>query len=413
MQLQRFATVDTLAPSTRSTRIVSVDLLRGLVMMLMALDHTREYFSEIPFPAEDLSKTFGTLFFTRVITHFCAPVFFLLAGAGAYLAVARGKSLPQASRFFWTRGLWLVFLELTVLRFAWNFTFASVGLVQVIWALGWSMVAMALIVKLPIRGIAALGVVTIVSHNLLDAIHPASLGSFSGLWMVLHSPGLVSITPGMSLFVGYPLIPWIGVMAAGYAMGALLERSDRRKWILGLGVALTLAFFVLRALNLYGNGEASTSFFLPSTVGPWKVQPSLTLTIIAFFDTLKYPPSLDYLLMTLGPALIVLACLDGVAAERGLGRILLVFGRVPLFYYVLHILVIHAMAIFVGMLFHQSVSWLWHGGFFLHPPPAGYGHGLPFVYLMWCIALLILYFPCKWYMAFKNRHREWGWLSYL
>ncbi len=413
MQLQRFATVDTLAPSTRSTRIVSVDLLRGLVMMLMALDHTREYFSEIPFPAEDLSKTFGTLFFTRVITHFCAPVFFLLAGAGAYLAVARGKSLPQASRFFWTRGLWLVFLELTVLRFAWNFTFASVGLVQVIWALGWSMVAMALIVKLPIRWIAALGVVTIVSHNLLDAIHPASLGSFSGLWMVLHSPGLVSITPGMSFFVGYPLIPWIGVMAAGYAMGALLERSDRRKWILGLGVALTLAFFVLRALNLYGNGEASTSFFLPSTVGPWKVQPSLTLTIIAFFDTLKYPPSLDYLLMTLGPALIVLACLDGVAAERGLGRILLVFGRVPLFYYVLHILVIHAMAIFVGMLFHQSVSWLWHGGFFLHPSPAGYGHGLPFVYLMWCIALLILYFPCKWYMAFKNRHREWGWLSYL
>jgi len=217
----------------------------------------------------------------------------------------------------------------------------------------------------------------------------------------------------MSFFVGYPLIPWIGVMAAGYAMGALLERSDRRKWILGLGVALTLAFFVLRALNLYGNGEASTSFFLPSTVGPWKVQPSLMLTIIAFFDTLKYPPSLDYLLMTLGPALIVLACLDGVAAERGLGRILLVFGRVPLFYYVLHILVIHAMAIFVGMLFHQSVSWLCHGGFFLHPPPAGYGHGLPFVYLMWCIALLILYFPCKWYMAVKNRHREWGWLSYL
>src|SRR5258708_6730476 len=374
MQLQRFATVDTLAPSTRSTRIVSVDLLRGLVMMLMALDHTREYFSEIPFPAEDLSKTLGTLFFTRVITHFCAPVFFLLAGAGAYLAVARGRSLPQVSHFFWTRGLWLVFLELTVLRFAWNFTFASVGLMQVIGELGWSMVAMALIVKLPVRWIAALGVVTIVFHNLLDAIDPALLGNFSGLWMVLHSPGLVSITPGMSFFVAYPLIPWIGVMAAGYAMGALLDRNDRRKWILGLGVALTLAFFVLRAINLYGNGKASSSFFLPSTVGPWKVQPTLTLAIIAFFDTLKYPPSLDYLLMTLGPALIVLACLGGVAAERGPGRILLVFGRVPLFYYVLHILLIHALAIFVGMLFHEPVSWLWHGGFLLHPPPAVYGH---------------------------------------
>ena len=216
-------------------------------------------------------------------------MFFLLAGAGAYLAVARGRSLPQVSHFFWTRGLWLVFLELTVLRFAWNFTFASVGLMQVIWALGWSMVAMALIVKLPVRWIAALGVVTIVFHNLLDAIDPALLGNFSGLWMVLHSPGLVSITPGMSFFVAYPLIPWIGVMAAGYAMGALLDRNDRRKWILGLGVALTLAFFVLRAINLYGNGKASSSFFLPSTVGPWKVQPSLTLTIIAFFDTLKYP----------------------------------------------------------------------------------------------------------------------------
>jgi uncharacterized membrane protein len=410
MHLHRFATIDASAPSTGSTRIVSVDLLRGLVMMLMALDHTRDYFSGLPYAPEDLSKTFGALFFTRVITHICAPVFFLLAGAGAYLAVARGKSLQQMSRFFWTRGLWLVFLEVTVLRFAWNFTFASVPFVQVIWALGWSMVAMALIVKLPVRWIAALGVVTIVFHNLLDAIHPASLGSFSGLWMVLHTPGLVSITPEMSFFVGYPLIPWIGVMAAGYAMGVLLERNDRRKWTLGLGVALTLAFFVLRALNLYGNGEASSSSFLLSTVGPWKVQPSLTLTIIAFFDTLKYPPSLDYLLMTLGPALIVLACLDGVTAERGLGRILLVFGRVPLFYYVLHIFLIHAMAIFVGVLFHQPVFWLWHGG---HPPPAGYGHGLPFVYLMWFIALLILYLPCKWYMAFKSKHRDCAWLSYL
>jgi len=413
MHLHRFATIDASAPSTGSTRIVSVDLLRGLVMMLMALDHTRYYFSGLPYAPEDLSKTFGALFFTRVITHICAPVFFLLAGAGAYLAVARGKSLQQVSRFFWTRGLWLVFLEVTVLRFAWNFTFASVPFVQVIWALGWSMVAMALIVKLPVRWIAALGVTTIVFHNLLDAIHPASLGGFSGLWMVLHTPGLVSITPQMSFFVGYPLIPWIGVMAAGYAMGALLERNDRRKWTLGLGVALTLAFFVLRALNLYGNGEASSSSFLLSTVGPWKVQPSLTLTIIAFFDTLKYPPSLDYLLMTLGPALIVLACLDGVTAERGLGRILLVFGRVPLFYYVLHIFLIHAMAIFVGMLFHQSVSWLWHGGFLIHPPPAGYGHGLPFVYLMWFIALLILYLPCKWYVAFKSKHRDCAWLSYL
>jgi uncharacterized membrane protein len=412
MHLQRAATIDTSAPSTRSSRIVSVDLLRGLVMMLMALDHTRDYFSGLPFPPEDLSKTFGALFITRIITHVCAPVFFLLAGTGAYLSVARGKSLSQVSRFFWTRGLWLVFLELTILRFAWNFTLTSVPLVQVIWALGWSMVAMALIVRLPVRWIAGLGVAIIVFHNLLDTITPAALGSFSSLWMVLHSPGLVSITPQMKFFVGYPLVPWIGVMAAGYAMGALLERHDRRKWILGLGVALTLAFFVLRTLNLYGNGDAGVQSHFPSSVGPWKVQPSLTLTIIAFFNTLKYPPSLDYLLMTLGPALIVLACLDGVTAERGPGRVLLVFGRVPLFYYVIHIFLIHTMAILLGLLFHQPVSWLWHGGFIIQPPPAGYGHGLPFVYLMWFIALLILYLPCKWYMKFKSQHRDWVWLSY-
>jgi uncharacterized membrane protein len=206
------------------------------------------------------------------------------------------------------------------------------------------------------------------------------------------------------------LIPWMGVMAAGYAMGVLLERHDRRKWAFGLGVALTLAFFVMRALNLYGNSDASTPSLVSSSVGPWKLQPTFTLTIIAFFNTLKYPPSLDYLLMTLGPALIVLACLDGVTAEHGLGRILLVFGRVPLFYYVVHIFLIHAMAIFVGLLFHQPVSWLWHAS--LHRP-AVYGHGLPFVYLMWFIALLILYLPCRWYMAFKSRHRDWVWLGYL
>jgi uncharacterized membrane protein len=413
MHPQRFVTIDTSVPSTRSSRIVSVDQLRGLVMILMALDHTRDYFSGLPFSPEDLSKTFGALFFTRVITHICAPVFFLLAGAGAYLSVARGKSLPQVSYFFWTRGLWLIFLELTVLRFAWDFTFPSVPFVQVIWALGWSMVAMALIVRLPVRWIAGLGVAIIVFHNLLDPITPAALGRLSGLWTVLHTPGLVSITPQMKFFVGYPLIPWIGVMAAGYAMGVLLQRHDRRKWTLGLGVALTLAFFVLRTLNLYGNGDAGISSFVSSSVGPWKLQPTFTLTIIAFFNTLKYPPSLDYLLMTLGPALIVLACLDGVTAERGLGQILLVFGRVPLFYYVVHIFLIHALAIFVGLLFRQPVSWLWHGSFVLQDSPVGYGHGLPFVYLMWFIALLILYLPCKSYMAFKNRHRDWVWLSYL
>ena len=405
------------APSPISTRqlprVVSVDLLRGLVMVIMALDHARDYFSNQHFAPEDLSQTFGALFFTRVITHYCAPVFFLLAGTGAYLAVSRGKSVQQVSRFFWTRGLWLVFLELTVLRFGWNFTFAPFSLMQVIWALGWSMVAMAAIVRLPIRWIAVFGISMIALHNLLDGITPAAFGKISWLWIVLHVSGVISITPRFALLIGYPLIPWIGVMASGYALGALLLRQDHGKLVLRIGVFLTLAFFVLRGLNHYGNSFANGPGFIPSSVGPWTVQPTLTLTIISFFDTLKYPPSLDYLLMTLGPALIALAWFDRVHAEGGIARILLVFGRVPLFYYVLHIYLIHAMAVIVGFWFHQPVSWLWNGGFIIHPAPEGYGHGLPFVYLMWMIAVVLLYLPSKWFMEFKSRHRDWNWLSYL
>jgi len=377
-------------------------------MVIMALDHTRDYFTNLTFQPEDLSRTYGALFITRVITHFCAPTFFLLAGTGAFLAVARGKTITGISRFFWTRGLWLVFLEFSVIGFGWSFVLPF-GFAGVIWALGWSMVAMALIVRLPIRWIAVLGVVMIAGHNLLDRITPDSLGKFSGLWMVLHSPGAYLIKPGVMLFVMYPLIPWVGVMACGYAMGSLLLRPDRRKLILKLGIMITLAFLVLRGINLYGNGTAG----YPFSVGPWTVQPRLSLTVISFFNVLKYPPSLDYLLMTLGPALIALAWFDGAKAERGLGQVLLVFGRVPMFYYILHIYLIHIMAIVAALVLHQSASWLWHGGFFLQPKPADYGHGLPFIYLMWITALVLLYLPCKWYMKFKQQHPQWRWLSYV
>jgi uncharacterized membrane protein len=275
------------------------------------------------------------------------------------------------------------------------------------------MIAMALIVRLPTRWIGALGVAIIGLHNLLDWLSPASLGKAAGLWTFLHVPGLLSITPQISVVVGYTLIPWVGVMAAGYALGALLEKPDRRKRIFLLGIGLTLAFFLLRFLNLYGNGDPSQSSFFPWTVGPWKSQANPTLTVIAFFNTLKYPPSLDYLLMTLGPAFIILAGLDGLSAERGLGRILLVFGRVPLFYYVLHIFLIHTSAVLVGLLCHQPVSWLWQGEFLLSHAPATYGHPLVFVYAIWLLMLVILYFPCQWYAAFKSRHRDWSLLSYV
>lgn len=391
-------------------RLVSVDVLRGLVMVLMALDHTRDFLSYLRFPPEDMAHTYGALFLTRFVTHFCAPVFAFLAGTGAFLSTRRGKSIQEVSSFFFTRGLWLVFLELTVIDFAWGFVpWAQAG---VIWVLGWSMVTMALIVRLPRRWIAVLGLGMIATHNLLDPINPASFGRFSWLWTLLHTPGRIPLTANFSFSVRYVLIPWVGVMALGFAFGGMLLRTDRRKWILTIGMAAIALFFALRGLNLYGNGLAGLSFGYPRSGGPWSVQPTLTLTLISFFNVLKYPPSLDYLLVTLGPALILLGLLDGTTGERGLSRIFVVYGRVPLFYYVLHLYLLHILAILTALAFHQPV---WHGTViadFAHKP-LGYGHGLPFVYAMWILAVAILYLPCLWFMNLRSRHRDWTWLSYL
>jgi uncharacterized membrane protein len=388
-------------------RLDSVDILRGLVMVVMALDHTRDFMTNVRFTPEDLSHTYGTLFFTRFITHFCAPVFSFLAGTGAFLAVSRGKSIPQISWFLLSRGLWLVFLELTVIGFAWAFVpFAVAG---VIWCLGWSMVAMSLIVRLPVRWIAVFGLGMVATHNLLDRINPASFGKLYWLWMMLHVPGPIPITAHFTFFNLYVLIPWVGVMASGFAFGTVLLRPDRRKWILTLGISMTALFFLLRGFNLYGNGTSG----YPFSVGPWIVQPTLTLTVISFFNALKYPPSLDYLLMTLGPALIALGLLDGVRAESGVPRILVVYGRVPMFYYILHIYLIHILAIVVALIFHQPAAWLWHGAIFMLPTPPGYGHGLPFIYLMWITVVVLLYLPCRRFMEYKKKHRDWAWLSYF
>jgi len=306
--------------------------------------------------------------------------------------------------------LWLVLLEFTIVDFAWGFAPWAHG--SVIWILGWSMIAMAAIVWLPVRWIAALGVGMIATHNLLDRIDPASFGKLYWLWMLLHTPGRIPITADFSFSVRYVLIPWVGVMAAGFAFGTVLLRPDRRKLILTIGIVATTLFFVLRGINFYGNGVAGLPLRYPHSGGPWSVQPTLSLTVISFFNTLKYPPSLDYLLMTLGPALILLGLLDGAKATSGLSRILVVFGRVPLFYYVLHIYVLHVIAILVSLASHQPI---WHGnaiGDFAQRP-VGYGHGLPFIYAMWILAAGILYLPCRWFMEFRSRHRDWGWLSYL
>jgi len=406
------ATITTKDPilSASVPRIVSVDVLRGIVMVIMALDHTRDFLTNQPFAPEDLAHTSGALFFTRFITHYCAPVFAFLAGTGAFLSTRRGKSLHQVSRFFVTRGLWLLLLEFTIVDFAWGFVpWAHAG---VIWILGWSMVAMAAIVWLPLPWIAVLGLGMIATHNLLDRVSAAWFGKFGWVWTLLHSPGSIPITSDFSFSVRYVLIPWVGVMAAGFAFGAVLLRHDHRKRILVLGLSATALFFVLRGINHYGNGIAGSPARYAHSAGPWSIQSSLLLTVVSFFNTLKYPPSLDYLLMTLGPALILLALLDGIKAERGLSRFLLVFGRVPLFYYVLHIYVIHAIAIVASLATHQPV---WHGTVIADHAQRqlGYGHDLAFVYAMWLLAVAILYLPCLWFMELRRRHRDWTWLSYL
>lgn len=385
----------------RSSRLDCVDLLRGIVMVLMALDHTRDFFTGLQFAPEDLSRTSAPLFFTRFVTHFCAPVFFLLAGTGAYLSLSRGKSVAQVSTFFATRGLWLIFLDLTVMAVAWTFVYPF-WFSGVLWSIGWAMIAMALLVWLPLPAIAALGAGMILTHNLLDGITPRSFDNFTlaRLWVVLHGHGLVPIGSQSEFFILFPLIPWVGVMAVGYALGALLRRPDWRKLVFGIGAMLTAAFLLSRFFHLYGSAH-----------GGWKVQASPVLNLVAFFDTSKYPPSLQFLLMTLGPALMALPWLDRVNAERGLARVLQVFGRVPLFYYVLHLFLIHTLAILVANAVHQPSGWL-RGGPMMLFPPEHYGHGLPFIYAMWATVVVLLYLPCKWFMEYKRRHSDW-WLSYF
>jgi uncharacterized membrane protein len=388
-------------------RLASLDIMRGLVMVIMAIDHTRDFFTNVPFAPENLKFTYYSLFFTRWITHFCAPLFFFLAGTGAYFYGQRRT--PQAlSHFLWTRGLWLIFLEFTVVGFAWTFQITG-GFFGVIWALGASMVLMALVVRLPFRWIVVSSTVMIATHDLLDRVRPRQFGSFAWLWTLLHVRGVAMLPSGIPKFVLFQIVPWVGVMAAGYALGRLyeLESGRRNRILVQLGMALTLAFILLRATNVYGNPPVGLGGV---SQGDWHIQPTVEKTVILFLDVEKYPPSLQFLLMTLGPSLLLLAWLERVTLPRWTSP-LVTFGRVPLFFYVLHLYLIHLLAIAVAPLFHQPVDFLFHGAFF-GGTPDDYGHGLPFIYLMWVITIVILYFPCRWFAALKQRRKDW-WLSYL
>jgi uncharacterized membrane protein len=369
-------------------RLESVDLLRGIVIVLMALDHTRDFFTNVRFYPNDLSQTWPALFLTRWVTHFCAPVFVLLAGTGAFLAASRGKTKLQLSRFLVTRGLWLALLELTYVNWiGWQLhvNIYSYG-VQVIWAIGWSMVALAALIWLPRRAIAIFGLTLIAFHNAFDRVQPQDLGAFKNFWYVLHVPGGFQIFHGVHFGVGYPLIPWVGVMAIGFAFGDILlrEAAARRKWLFISGAALTILFVGIRATNLYGDPQ------------PWSPQKNFLFTAFSFLNCQKYPPSLCYLLMTLGPALMLLAWLD-----RGTPKFLrpvLVFGHVPLFFYLLHLPLIHGLALAAMKI--------------QHAPPGAAGFGLPVVYLFWILDVALLYPVCRWYAEFKRTHRS-AWLSYL
>ena len=390
------------------SRLYSVDMLRGLVMVVMALDHVRDFFSNAySFEPTDLTQTNAALFFTRWITHFCAPVFVFLAGTGSFLSASRGRTKKDLAGFLLSRGLWLVFLDLFVVHtFGWWFNFNYHLLYgDVLWALGWSMVAMAGLVFLPVWSIAAIGVAMVALHNMFDAVSADSFGSFRWLWAVLHTGDMLEPLPGVHFVPGYPLVPWIGVMAAGYGFGALMLRPQdrRRKELLLLGIGLTLAFILLRAINLYGDPH------------PWSVQKTGLFTFLSFINCEKYPPSLLYLLMTLGPAITALAFFERKPDLPS--RPLVTLGRVPLFYYLLHLTLIHALAVAFAFAKYGQATWM-----FKLPPlpvssavlpfPAGYGYSLAALYAIWLGAVVILYPACRWFASVKDRRRE-AWLSYL
>lgn len=395
------ATAQPAEPSVagRRVRLQSVDIVRGVVMILMALDHTRDFFGNSGVNPTDPATTTVPLFFTRWITHFCAPTFFLLTGTGAFLA-RRRRSTRELSRFLFTRGVWLIFLELVVTRgLGWQFNFDyRVTFVFILWALGWAMIVLSAMIWLPTSVIASFGIVMIATHNLLDSVPWRNW-----FWSILHVPNVLVTTPRFTIVEAYPLIPWVGVTAVGYCLGAIYgwPTERRRPFLLRLGLGLTAAFFLLRAINFYGDPVR------------WGTQRSEVFTVLSFLNTTKYPPSLLFLLMTLGPAALFLWAVDA-STPRWL-RPALIFGKVPMFYYLLHIPTIHVLAIAFCYARYGHVFWMFQSpnlaSFPITPPP-GWGYSLPVVYLVWAVVVIGLYPLCRWFAGVRQRNPA-AWLSYF
>jgi len=382
-------------------RLAAIDVVRGAAMVLMAIDHVRVY-SAIP-----AGGATAAIFFTRWVTHFCAPAFVFLAGTSAFLYGRNHRDLP---RFLWTRGAWLVLLELTVIRVCWtfNFDFAHYMLAGVIWVIGWCLILMALLIRLPVAAVGVIGLVVIAGHNavgpgivdFVNAQPDSALGALGKIVYVGFFAGPVALgATGLRLTILYSLVPWIGVMAAGYAFGPVMtmDQARRRRLCLTIGLSSVSLFLVLRGFNLYGD---------PRPWGP--PMPAL----LSFLNTTKYPASFSFLLMTLGPTIALIPLLEN---PRGrLAGWLSVFGRVPFFFYVLHIPLIHALALVVSKVRLGEVSpWL----FANHPmgnpeAPDGYRWSLALLYAVWAVAIVFLYFACRWFAQLKARRAD-RWLSYL
>lgn len=393
------------AISLPKPRVASIDLLRGAIMIIMALDHVRDYFhfTTFVFDPLDLSHTSAPIFFTRWITHFCAPIFMLLSGVSAFLN-GQKKTKKELSWFLFTRGLWLILLEMTLVNFGWNFDIQFHTILFItIWALGISMVFLSLLIFLPLKLTLILSLAIIAGHNLLDGVTmPESKGA-AFFWSMLHQQNFFDWHHRLVL-IGYPIIPWIGVMSLGYCMGALYTSYDaatRQKRLLLYGTVAILVFILLRFFNVYGDPNH------------WEKQSSPLFTFLSFIDTSKYPPSLLFLLMTLGPACIFLAFTENIS--NGFSRFVSVFGRVPMFYYLLHIYLIHIIAMIGSELFTQYDwrMWLLEKPLWFIRDFKGYGYPLVTVYLVWIGIVLALYPLCKAYDTYKTANKDKWWLSYL
>jgi uncharacterized membrane protein len=389
--------------SVARNRISSIDLLRGIIMVIMALDHVRDFFHDqrVPFDPLDFQTTTPELYFTRWITHFCAPVFVLLAGLSAYLMGLK-MTKAQLSSFLIKRGLWLILVELIIISFAISFNpFFNAFILQVIWATGISMIALGLLVRLPFAVIFIIGTCIVLGHNLLDypeAAHHQKVGFW---WDIVHHGrfDVYSFAGNHVVVIAYAFLPWIGIMLMGYCIGKLFEPSVnplwRRKMLVSIGSGLIILFIVLRSLNGYGNPF------------PWTVQRDVLYTFLSFLNVNKYPPSLMYMSITIGPALVFLGMAENI--KNKITSFFIVYGRVPFFYYVVHFFLIHTLSFIARLLSGLSAKDIWVTNFPFRPP---FGYDLWVVYVVWIFVILFMYPLCKKYNLYKSTHRYW-WLSYL